>query len=168
MERLTGSQEDYLEAVLVLVRKGRVARVRDIARALGVGMPSVTTALKSLARRGLVNYDPYQFITLTDAGRDLAEEVSQRHNVLRRFLIEVLGLDPESAEANACRMEHAVDRRLLERLMDFAEFIRACPRAGESWIGAFLAHGPRGREPHRCRACLAGMVRQFRAAAREG
>lgn len=130
---LTSSLEDYLEAVLLLVRRDRVARVRDIAKALGVGMPSVTTALKALAQRGLVNYDPYQVITLTEGGRQAAEGVSQRHEVLRRFLVEVLGLDEATAQANACRMEHAVDEQVLDRMRRFADFIRRCPRAGRDW-----------------------------------
>ena len=71
--RLTASLEDYLEAVLMLVRQKRVARVRDIAKRVGVGMPSVTTALKGLARRELVNHDPYEAVTLTDRGREVAE-----------------------------------------------------------------------------------------------
>ena len=92
-DRLSPSLEDYLEAILHLVRRDRVARVRDIAKRLGIGMPSVTVALKALSQRKLVNYDPYQVITLTDHGREVAEEISRWHLVLRRFLTEVLGLD---------------------------------------------------------------------------
>jgi len=128
---LTSSLEDYLEAVLLLVRRDRVARVRDIAKALGVGMPSVTTALKALAQRGLVNYDPYQVITLTEQGQLAAEAISRRHTVLRRFLVEVLGLDEATAEANACRMEHAVDEQVLDRLGRFADSVRGRPWAGQ-------------------------------------
>jgi len=137
-DKLSPSLEDYLEAVLILVRRGSVARVRDIAAHLGVGKSSVTGAVKTLAKRGLVNYEPYQFITLTDRGRELAEDVSARHVLLREFLSDVLGLDEEVAEANACRMEHAVDAELLERLGKFCVFVRDCPRAGESWVRAFV------------------------------
>ncbi|MDP6635633.1 MAG: metal-dependent transcriptional regulator [Phycisphaerae bacterium] len=137
-EKLSPSLEDYLEAVLILVRRGNVARVRDIAAHLGVGKSSVTGAVKTLAKRGLVNYEPYQFITLTDHGRELAEEVSARHVLLRKFLSEVLGLDEETAEANACRMEHAVDAELLEQLGKFSAFVRNCPRAGTDWVKAFV------------------------------
>jgi len=101
-DKLSPSLEDYLEAVLILVRRGSVARVRDIAAHLGVGKSSVTGAVKTLAKRGLVNYEPYQFITLSDRGRELAEEVAARHVLLREFLSDVLGLDEEVAEANAC------------------------------------------------------------------
>lgn len=131
---LSSTQEDYLEAILVLVQRGHVARVRDIAKALRVGMPSVSTAVKALARRGLVNYDPYQFITLTDRGRAAAEEVSGRHHVLRSFLADVLGLDETVAEANACRMEHAIDEQVLQRLRLFAAYIQGSPQATQGWV----------------------------------
>ena len=65
-EHLSRSLEDYLETILLLVRRKRVARVRDIAKRLNVGMPAVTAALKALSKRKLVNYDPYQVVTLTD------------------------------------------------------------------------------------------------------
>ena len=155
-DKLSPSLEDYLEAVLILVRRGRVARVRDIAAHLGVGKSSVTGAVKTLAKRGLVNYEPYQFITLTDHGRVLAEDVSARHVLLREFLSDVLGLDEESAEANACRMEHAVDAELLEQLGKFSVFVRNCPRAGESWVRAFVERcGAGDVDSEVCTRCVA-------------
>ena len=130
---LTSSLEDYLEAILFLVRQDRVARVRDIAKVLGVGMPSVSSALKTLAKRKLVNYDPYELITLTDHGREEAERVAQRHHVLRRFLTDVLNVDAATAEANACRMEHAVDEDVLDRLKQFAAYIQRCEDVARGW-----------------------------------
>ena len=155
-DKLSPSLEDYLEAVLILVRRGRVARVRDIAAHLGVGKSSVTGAVKTLAKRGLVNYEPYQFITLTDHGRELAEEVSSRHVLLREFLSGILGLDEEVAEANACRMEHAVDAELLEQLGKFSAFVRDCPRAGENWVRAFVERCGSGEvDGEVCTKCVA-------------
>jgi len=153
-KKLTSSLEDYLEAILFVVRQKRVARVRDIAERVGVGMPSVTAALKTLARRKLVNYDPYQAVTLTDRGRELAEQISHRHHALRRFLADVLGLDSDAADANACRMEHAVDDELLERLIRFAEFIHRCPRAGEDWITRFTQHCRNAANEQDCGKCV--------------
>lgn len=127
--KLSPSLEDYLEGVLELVERGKVARVRDIAKRLGVGMPSVSVALRALGQRGLVNYDPYQVVTLTDKGRRAALEIQQRHDVLQKFLINVLGIDETTAAANACRMEHAVDPVVLDRLKRLAEFLQACPAA---------------------------------------
>ena len=121
--KLTASQEDYLEAILALTADRQAARVRDIARRLGVAMPSVTRALKGLARRRLVHYAPYEQVTLTDRGRTLAEGVRGQHRILVRFLTEVLGLDARTANANACRMEHAVDDRVLGQLQRLEEFV---------------------------------------------
>ena len=151
---LTPSLEDYLEAVLHLVRQARVARVRDIAHRLGVGMSSVSTALRSLAQLELVNYDPYQVITLTDRGREVAEQISQRHMTLQRFFVDVLGLDAKRAEANACRVEHSADDVLLQRLSRFAEFIHNCPRAGETWVEKFQAFCREGPDGEQCGRCL--------------
>ena len=136
-QKLTTSLEDYLEAVVLLVRQGHVARVRDIAKHLGVSMPSVTAALKGLSKRGLVNYDPYQVVTLTEAGAESGEEIHKRHRVLRGFLADVLGLEPEAAERYACKMEHAVDAALLERLGQFVAYVTQHPQNGPAWLEEF-------------------------------
>ena len=152
--KLTASKEDYMEAILMLVRTGRVARVRDIAARIGVGMPAVSAALKSLSKRNLVNYDPYQVVTLTADGRAIAEDVSRRHMTLRRFLIEVLGLDKDLADANACRMEHAVDNAVLESLVTLGEFLRNCPVASGRWPEYSKGLCDRGIAPMACRKCI--------------
>ena len=118
---LSASLEDYLEAIFHLVEKEHVARVRDIAARMNVQMPSVTGALHNLAARQLVNYDPYNYITLTPRGDALAREIVRRHEVLTEFLRDVLGLDPETADRNACHMEHAIEPIVLNRLVEFVE-----------------------------------------------
>jgi len=167
-EHLSRSLEDYLETILFLIRRRRVARVRDIAKRLNVGMPAVTAALKTLSKRELVNYDPYQVVTLTDPGREVAEEISQRHFLLRQFLTDVLGLDGESADANACRMEHAVDEDLLQRLQEFMRFIHECPRAGSSLVENFRKYCRQRPDLDRCRECISAILQDTAArAARE-
>ncbi len=126
---LSSSLEDYLEAVRDLVRVGRVARVRDIAARLRVGMPSVSVALKALGEKGLVNYDPYQVVTLTHRGEKVGGDIARRHAAIRAFLTGVLGVEPSLAESNACRIEHAIDDEVLQRLTDFAGAVLACPHA---------------------------------------
>jgi DtxR family Mn-dependent transcriptional regulator len=134
---LTASLEDYLEAILRLAGEGVGARAADIAKLLRVGKSAVTAALKTLASRGLVVYEPYHPITLTDKGQQAAEEIRKRHRVVRGFLEDVLGIEAETAEANACRIEHAIDAEVLSRLDDFvehchAEHLESHPRAGHS------------------------------------
>ena len=136
-EPLSASLEDYLEAVLHLEDAKDSAHVKDIARRLGVKMPSVTGALRSLAEKELVNYRPYEAVTLTRRGREIASEVSNRHSALTDFMREVLGLEPTAAEENACRIEHVVDDIVLERLAAYLDFARMCPLHAVNWEGAF-------------------------------
>jgi DtxR family Mn-dependent transcriptional regulator len=153
-DTLSASLEDYLEAVLALDRAGQPARVRDIAKHLGVGMPSVSIALRALSDRGMVKYDPYRAITLTHEGRKRSRQVQHRHEVLQKFLENVLGVDAQEARDNACRMEHAIDNKVLERLMHFSQFIQMCPRTGGAWREALKARNPRPKLPDDCQECL--------------
>jgi len=134
---LTESMEDYLEEIYDQTNVRQVARVRDIASRLKVSMSSVTGALKKLAQRGLINYDKYQYVTLTDKGRARAAEIKGRHRILTRFLEEALGVGPEKAEANACRMEHALDRDVAARFLAALEFLQTGPRFAPEWTRRF-------------------------------
>jgi len=136
--QLSESMENYLETILELEKTNKVARAKEIAEKLELKKGSVTGGLKSLAEKGLINYAPYSFITLTDEGRSLAEEIAYRHRVLKDFLLNILQVDPETAEHTACRMEHAIDGKTLERLVCFVEYIHKCPRAGDDWLDAFI------------------------------
>lgn len=138
--KLTRRLEDYLESVLVLVRRNGVARVSEIASATNVNKSSVTAALKHLAEDGLVNHDPYQFVTLTPLGKATAEKVLDKHKLLTAFLADVLNINATKAAENACRMEHVVDDIVLERISMLAEFIQGCPPGGAEWMKEFLAY----------------------------
>jgi DtxR family Mn-dependent transcriptional regulator len=86
---LSESLEDYLETILDLEKTNKVARVKDIAEKMGVLRGSVTGALKNLAEKKLINYEPYSFITLTRKGATIAREITRRHEVLKDFLHNV-------------------------------------------------------------------------------
>ena len=118
---LSGSMEDYLEAIHCIGERQAAVRVRDIAKRMEITMPSVTGALKSLERQGLVNHARYDWIDLTPEGKRIAEEVFRRHRVLREFLTLILGIDSKTAERDACGMEHAVSETTLDRLVRFME-----------------------------------------------
>jgi DtxR family Mn-dependent transcriptional regulator len=154
VENLTESLEDYLEAIWHLVREKQVARSKDIADRLGVSKSSVTGALKNLASRGLVNYEAYQFATLTEAGRKAASEIVRRHEVIQEFLARILGLPEDVAEANACRIEHALDTDALEMMLSFVEFVVTCPRTKSGWTEGFQKFCHKHPDPNRCRKCL--------------
>lgn len=99
------SAEDYLETILVL--KAQIGNVRsiDIAHHLGYTRPSVSIAMKNLRENGYINVSEDQFITLTEKGMAIAESVYERHRILTDCLLR-LGVDAETAKADACRIEH--------------------------------------------------------------
>jgi DtxR family Mn-dependent transcriptional regulator len=123
-EELTPSMEDYLETILLLEQKNRVARVKDIAEKLSVQMPSVTGALKSLKSRELVEYEKNSFINLTPKGLKLAKAILQRHEILVDFFSLALGLEGENAEDQACRVEHAIDQSTAERFRNLTQWVQ--------------------------------------------
>ena len=136
-ERLSRRLEDYLEAVGDLVQAKGSARVRDIAARTGVSMPTVTTSLRQLAKAGLVHYDPYELVTLTDRGQELSQGIRGRHDALADFLESVLGMDGATAQENACRMEHVVDDSVLERLGMLVEFFNRHKAGEQEWLTRF-------------------------------
>jgi DtxR family Mn-dependent transcriptional regulator len=162
-EVLSESLEDYLETILGLEKANKVARVKDIAEKLGVLRGSVTGALKSLAEKGLINYEPYSFITLTRKGASIAKEITRRHQALKDFLHNVLLLDLEKAEQNACRMEHAMDKAAVDRLVQFIEYIYHCPRTGDDWIQAFVNYYSKdAHDMIKCTQCLEDCIARYK------
>jgi DtxR family Mn-dependent transcriptional regulator len=140
VDELSASMEDYLEAIYHIVRAKQAARAKDIAKRLHVNNSSVTGALRTLSEKGYINYAPYDVITLTPKGHKHAEDVVRRHEALMDFFTKVLCVDKTEASDAACKMEHAVSRTILDRLIRFVEFIEICPRGGETLIQGFNNH----------------------------
>lgn len=160
-QALTPAMEDYLEAILQLEEVEKEVRVKDIARRLGVSLPSVTGMLRSLSERDLIAHRRrYEHVVLTPEGRRRAREVRRRHETLRDFLVQILQLDPALAEREACRMEHAIGQDTLERLVEFLEFVEVCPRAGRGWREYFRRFCAEGRRD--CRKCMEEFIREWR------
>ena len=136
--QVSASAQDYLEAIFRISARNRVARSRDIAQALGVTQSSVTTALKQLSSSGLVNYDPYSYVTLTLAGERIGRSVEARHRFLAGFLEGVLGIDAAVADQNACRIEHTLDEEVFARLTQFADFLASENITAATWLGPKL------------------------------
>ncbi len=124
---LTPSQEDYLEAIYHLEIEHDAARSKDIAERLNVRRASVTGALRNLALLRLVNYRPYSVVTLTPLGRQIAQDIIQRHEALREFFISILDVEPTLADDCACKMEHSLPPEILDRLV---RFIAQAKRSG--------------------------------------
>ena len=113
---LSTTHEMYLKVIYRLRQDNEIARVRDMARGLGVTPGTVSAVLKKLERAGLLLHDRYGAIKLTLAGERVAECVIRKFDTIRSLLIDVLGLDPESAEVDACTMEHAVSPVTINRM----------------------------------------------------
>ncbi|WP_446010356.1 metal-dependent transcriptional regulator [Candidatus Electrothrix sp.] len=151
--KLTASQEDYLEAIYHIVSEKMAARAKDIAEYLAVRASSVTGALRILRSMGLVNYAPYDLITLTEEGYTAAEEVVRRHSALQDFLVNVLGVDEREADEAACKMEHSVPKTIVERLVKYAEYVEKCPKGGISWESGFGYYCKHGCTEESCQNC---------------
>jgi len=135
--QLSASLEDYIEAIYHIISKNEVARGKDIAARLGVSGASVTEALQSLSKKGLINYAPYEVITITAKGRYAAEDVIRRHNALKRFFVDVLAVDNETAEKGACKIEHIAPRIIINRMVDFINYLETCHNGGHKLIREF-------------------------------
>jgi DtxR family Mn-dependent transcriptional regulator len=120
-QRLTPSQENYLENILHLSAKGSVRPV-DLAVSVGVKLPSVTRAVNKLALQGLVQHKHYGTIDLTPKGRMAARRVVKRDKCITGFLTHVLKMSPDKAEAEACRLEHVLSNDVLIRLQVLIDF----------------------------------------------
>jgi len=153
--KLSENLEDYLEVILELERTNKVARAKDIACKLGVQRGSVTGALKNLGEKGLIRYEPYSYITLTEKGLKIAEKIARHHGVLKDFLTNVLQVDEETADETACRMEHVINEDSINKLVNFINFISACPKTGDRWIQSFVEQCTiQGLDSGKCMQCI--------------
>lgn len=162
-QELSATMENYLETILLLIKQSAVARAKDISKLMKVNRSSVTGALQALRERGLVNYEPYGYITLTQRGTEIATKVLWRHEALRDFFINVLAIERQEADEAACRMEHGVSKAIVDRLLDFAAFIETCPRAGAKWIRGLGYHCEnRAHSMEQCERCISGSLEGVR------
>ena len=162
VEVLSASLEDYLKAIFHIIAEKQAARAKDISKRLNVNSSSVTGALHALAKRELINYEPYDVITLTEKGKVVAKDVIRRHEALRKFFVKVLEIDETTAEEGACKMEHAVPTPILDRLIKFVEFVERCPRVGTKWIKEFGYYCEQGMAQDKCEMCISLCLEELR------
>jgi DtxR family Mn-dependent transcriptional regulator len=134
---LSASLEDYLEVIFQLVSEKGSAKARDISKRLRVKASSVTGALQALSKKEYINYSPYEAITLTSKGLQEATRILRKHEILKDFFINILGVDEKTADKGACNLEHNVPKVIVEKLAKFSEFIETCPRAGKDFRESF-------------------------------
>ncbi len=122
MNNLSASLEDYLELICNLLETSQSVKAVEIAKKLNISRASVSEALMKLAQKNLIIYEGHKGITITEAGLKLAQEVIDKHNVFTAFFEETLGLNKETAEENACKIEHVIDDEVFKRIKLFQKY----------------------------------------------
>lgn len=113
--KIQESAENYLETILVLSKRIGAVRSIDIVNELDFAKPSVSVYVRNLRDNGFINIDKSGYITLTDSGKEIAEKVYDRHQILTRILTS-LGVSKETAENDACRIEHVISTESFETI----------------------------------------------------
>ena len=134
-DKLSSNMEDYLETVIVLKQKDGVVRAKDISELMNVTKASVSCALKTLSRKGFVLHEKYGYVDFTPKGEELANKIKKRHDMLTKFLKNILGLDNKLSEKDACKIEHALSTKTSKRLAKFVEFVQSSETP--EWLKGF-------------------------------
>ncbi len=149
VNRLSETEEGYVETIHGLIREHGYARVTDIAYALDVKPPSVTNMLQKLDAQKFVTYTRYRGVVLTSKGKLLAEILEQRHQALKKFLI-MIGVSKETAEKDACEIEHKINRETIGKLTRFVEFVQSAPET-PLFLKHFKEFEKTGKRPRHCK-----------------
>lgn len=144
-KKFSPSVEDYLEAIYCIAKEKDKVKTSDITSFLGHKPPSVTEMMEKLSKEGLVKHKKYGTVSLTPQGMRVAEEVGSRHMALISFL-ELLGVDRGTAEIDACKIEHVVTRRTMNRLKKLVEFVQRAPKEPE-WLEHYKHFIKTGEHP---------------------
>ena len=148
--RYSANMEDYLEAIRTLSAGEAPVTVTQLSDALNVSKPSVTAAMTKLAGEGLVEHEKYGSVGLTARGAVIAKDVCHRHETLKVFLTEILGVAPETAEEDACKLEHHLSHDSSMRLTRFIAYVLNDVRGKPEWLEEFvesIGGRYRGRAP---------------------
>lgn len=143
-QKLSENLEDYLEVIQNISSREGTVRPSDIAREMKVKRPSVTSALNSLAAKGLVEYEKYKPVSLTKNGEEHASSISKKHALLREFFTDILGVQASEADLVACKMEHIMDDSIMSKFSKFVKGLTnpcaSCPSFGEKDCARHCKH----------------------------
>lgn len=120
---LTENLEDYVYDIFEILKTAPIVRIKDIAKRRNVKLSSVVVAAKSLAEKGLINYQKYGYITLTDKGLERAKDIENKKNVLYQFLTGTLKVSPEAALRDVHKMEHDLSEETIYKIVEFIKKI---------------------------------------------
>ncbi len=151
---ITHSAAHHLMAIDALISKLGYARVSDIARQLNITRGSVSISLRPLKKAGLVDQDENRHVRLSETGQALVEAVKTKRQLLQRLLSEVLGVKPEQAEIDACKLEHLVSNATAQRVLSFLRFLDSNAGRGREFVEAWRAGMDScERSPESCATC---------------
>jgi len=119
--------EEYIEAIFDIAGKDRTAKTTEVAKRLQNAPASVTEVFQSMAQNGLVQYEPYKGVSLTEKGAWAAMKIKRKHRLLEVFLSSVLHIDPEKVHDEACRMEHCISDQVGDAICKMLEAPARCP-----------------------------------------
>lgn len=114
---LTSTLEDYLEAIIILTKKNKKARIKDIGQHLKVKNPSVVSAVSTLIENGYARQKRYSHVELTQKGRIAAEQIHQKHKTIVKFLKDILKIDEHTAKKDACKIEHIISPQTYKKIL---------------------------------------------------
>jgi len=134
---LSHTLEDYMEAIYLIIRQKKVARVKEIAEFLNVKTPSVVDAITKLRDMDLIEHEKYGYLNLTDKGKKRAELIYYKHKQIYKFLNQFLGMDDVLSEKDACGIEHHMCTQTLEKITKLMEFIESSPEGYPEWLKRF-------------------------------
>ena len=155
-EKLTKSLETYLLAIDYLLSEKETIIVKDVAKYLNFGGATTSDAIKKLKEKGYINYEPYGNITLTMLGENTVMIKKYRHKTITKFLNRVLDIDYEKAEYNANQMEYSLTNDVLERLVNFLDFMEQCSCSEPKWVKSCKLTLETGKLSEKCKSCTGG------------
>lgn len=122
IKNLSSGLEDYIEAIYIAHKNNKPLKGAELARQLCISRASVSEALAKLVAKGLIKYNSYEAISITDIGIEEAIKIYNKHNALEQFFEKVLGIDKKEAGVNACKIEHIISENVLNEMKNFTEF----------------------------------------------
>ena len=137
---VTHSAAHHIMTISHLLGKNGYARVTDVAKSLGISRSSASITLKALKERGYVEEDENKFLTLSEEGRHLSHSIQSKRVILIRFLKDVLRVDAEQAEVDACKIEHLLSSEAGEKLLGFMKFLFSDNPKAEACLKAYWHH----------------------------
>ncbi|MGN0014422.1 MAG: metal-dependent transcriptional regulator [Candidatus Gastranaerophilaceae bacterium] len=153
-QELTESLEKYLLAIYEIIKVNTAARVKDVSNYLNIGGPATSDAVKTLAERGFINYVPYGIITITEKGKNKAEEKIRRHHTIENFLEKVLFVENKKVEASARQIEYSMPTDVLDKFINFLTFMEKCTCKEPKWINSYNYYSQNNKMQDKCKICI--------------